>query len=460
MTSPRKRLHRRGSSALVTTLGVCVASAFATAQTPQPRNSAAPGTPGRVPAVKPIPPAPTAPSAKSAMLNAHQFEEFDVLVKYYLTRSFLPGATLHVERGGEKLERAYGRVVHDASAPAVSQDTVFDVASLTKVIATAPAIMLLVEAGKIDLDAAVTRYLPECKAGTASVRQLLTHTSGLPAGIPAEPAWQGKEAAYAKACETAPTHPAGSFFRYSDINFILLGALVEKASGETLDAFVAKRLWQPLGMTSTFFTPLRHPVEKARIAPTQRRLAADELVGQPGGQAHTAPSIHLDLKPGETLQGVVHDPTARRMGGVAGHAGVFSTSADIARFARMILADGELDGVRVLKKDSVAAMTKVQSSDASYWRRGLGFDIDSPFSRPRGALLPVGSFGHTGFTGCILWIDPFSKTFYIFLSNRVYPADQASILTLYSQLGNTVARTVANFDFQNVAGAMQARPPI
>jgi CubicO group peptidase (beta-lactamase class C family) len=302
--------------------------------------------------------------------------------------------------------------------------------------------------------------LPDCKAVNATLRQLLTHTSGIPAGLPAEPAWQGKAAAYALACSTPPTHAAGTFFRYSDIGFVLLGAIVEKVSGEPFDTFVVRRVWQPLGMKSTYFSPLDQGVDKARIAPTQRQPTAGEWVGAPGGQAKTEKTLHPDLLPGQELRGVVHDPTVRRMGGAAGSAGAFSTTSDIARFARMMLAGGELDGVRVLKKETVAAMTQVQTSEAAYWRRGLGFDIDSPYSRPRGAILPLGSYGHTGFTGCILWIDPFSKTFYVFLSNRVYPADQSNILTLYTQLGNAVARTVQGFDFQNVPGALKAKDPL
>jgi CubicO group peptidase (beta-lactamase class C family) len=147
------------------------------------------------------------------------------------------------------------------------------------------------------------------------------------------------------------------------------------------------------------------------------------------------------------LQGVVHDPTARRMGGVAGSAGVFTTAGDVARFARMLLAGGELDGVRILSADSVRLLTTVQSAPAVAQRRGMGMDIDSPFARPRGELFPVGSYGHTGFTGCILWIDPHSGTFYVFLSNRVYPDDRSNILPLYGRLGTLAAQAVAGFDF-------------
>ena len=159
-------------------------------------------------------------------------------------------------------------------------------------------------------------------------------------------------------------------------------------------------------------------------------------------------ALHPELEHGEVLQGVVHDPTSRRMGGVAGSAGVFTTARDVARYARMLLAGGELDGVRILSRDSVRLLTTVQSPAGMAQLRGMGMDIDSPFARPRGALFPVGSYGHTGFTGCILWIDPSSRTFYVFLSNRVYPDDKSNILPLYNQLGTLAAQSALRFRFR------------
>ena len=217
------------------------------------------------------------------------------------------------------------------------------------------------------------------------------------------------------------------------MNYILLGELVRRVSGTPLDRFASERIFAPLGMRDSRFVPLAAH-EAARIAPTQR-LAGEGL---------------------RLLQGEVHDPTARRMEGVAGSAGLFTTTADLARFARMLLAGGELDGVRVLARDSVRLMTTAQTAPG-LTRRGMGMDIDSPFARPRGALFPVGSYGHTGFTGCILWIDPASGTFYVLLSNRVYPDDRNNILDLYARLGTLAAEAVSGFDFAALHKTSPAR---
>ena len=344
----------------------------------------------------------------------------------------MPGAVFRLEQGNRVYARAFGRVTYDDSAPAVADDTVFDVASLSKVLATAPSVLILAEQGRIDLDAAVSRYIPECSGGGRDailVRHLLTHTSGLKAGIPAKPAWEGTAAALARACAEEPTSAPGTSFRYSDINFILLGRLVEIASGQALDAFAARHIFHPLGMHHTGYLPLAR-IAAHRIAPTQRFSA--ETTGEG--------ALHNDLVHGQVLQGLVHDPTVRRMGGVAGSAGVFSTAGDVARFARMLLQGGTLDGVRVLSEESVRLLTTAQTAPGITSLRGMGMDIDSPFARPRGKLFPVGSYGHTGFTGCILWIDPGSQTLYVFLSNRVYPDGTANILPLYSELGTLAAR--------------------
>jgi CubicO group peptidase (beta-lactamase class C family) len=328
----------------------------------------------------------------------------------------MPGAAFRLEQGPHVYEGSFGRDSYREDATPVAPDTIYDVASLTKVLATAPSVLLLAERGRIDLDAPVVRYFPECAGGGRDVilvRHLLTHTSGLKAGIPAKPAWQGADAAHALACAAEPTHPAGTYFRYSDINYILLGRLVEAVSGERLDAFAARHIFTPLGMRDTGFLPLQRGWQ-ARIAPTQ-----------------------------DDRRGEVHDPTVHRMGGVAGAAGLFSTARDVARFARMLLAGGELDGVRVLSEASVRLMTTAQTPAGIAELRGMGMDIDSPFARPRGAVFPVGSYGHTGFTGCFLWVDPGSRTFYVFLSNRVYPDGASNILGLYGELGTLAARAVS-----------------
>lgn len=373
--------------------------------------------------------APLAKRDASVELDRAYLAELDRAILDNIAARKLPGAVFHLEREGAVHERAYGSHTYEPGAAPVTPETVFDAASLTKVLATAPSVLLLAEEGRIDLEAPLARYFPECANGgkdAITVRQLLTHSSGLPAGLPAKPAWEGREAAHTLACAQKVTHAPGTFFRYSDINYILLGRLVEQVAGMPLDRFVQQRFYRPLGMRDTGYLPLAR-MDAGRIAPTQRGAEGDA-------------ALHGDLAPGQLLQGAVHDPTVRRMGNVGGSAGVFTTARDVARFARMLLNGGELDGVRVLSAQSVSLLTTVQSP-AGLALRGMGMDIDSPYAqRPRGSVFPLGSYGHTGFTGCILWVDPRSRTFYVFLSNRVYPDDKSNILPLYTQLGTLSAQ--------------------
>jgi uncharacterized protein YbbC (DUF1343 family)/CubicO group peptidase (beta-lactamase class C family) len=293
--------------------------------------------------------------------------------------------------------------------------------------------MLLLERGQLKLDDPVRTHLPDFRGeGTAAitVRHLLTHTSGLRPGLPAAPPWSGYEAGIARACVEAATNTPGTVFRYSDINFILLGEIVQRVSQRRLDEFVTAEIHAPLRMRDTGYLPASNQL--ARIAPTEQTTNG-------------------------MLRGVVHDPTARRMGGVAGHAGLFTTAADLARFARMMLNEGELDGIRIFRPETVRLMSSAQSPESVLSRRGLGWDIDSPYSRPRGAVFPRGSYGHTGWTGTTLWIDPFSKTFFIFLSNRVHPDGKGNVLALYSTLGTLAAKAVEGFDFNRVQGALPFR---
>jgi CubicO group peptidase (beta-lactamase class C family) len=352
----------------------------------------------------------------------------DSAIGAVLARRGMPGAVFHIEHKGAAYTRGHGKLAYDAAAGAVDVGTVYDVASLTKVIATAPSVLILAEQGKIDLEAPLTSYFPECANGgkdSITIRHLLTHTSGLPAGLPATPAWHGDEAGHALACKQVVTNAPGTLFRYSDVNYILLGQLVQRVSGQSLNAFAQQHIFAPLKMRDTGFLPLQR-MDAARIAPTQQ--AAD----------------------GAVLQGVVHDPTSRRMDGVAGSAGVFSTVGDMARYARMVLQGGELEGVRILSRASVSLLTTTQSRAPVTVQRGMGMDIDSPFARPRGTVYPLGSFGHTGFTGCFLWIDPGSSSFTVFLSNRVFPDDKSNILALYSELGTLAAQSLKGESFNAI----------
>lgn len=327
-----------------------------------------------------------------------------------------PGAVLWMERGDEVRHWAQGnRALVPAREP-MTEDTVFDAASLTKVVATLPSVMLLVQSGRVELDAPVQRYLREMASPAITVRHLLTHTSGLPPGIPkdmSDPDWRGYAEGIRRATACLPEPPPGHVFRYSDVNFILLGEIVHRVSGQALDVFAREKVFRPLGMKDTGFRPAAEL--RPRVAPTER----DEH--------------------GTMLRGDVHDPTARRMGSTAGHAGLFTTAADLARYARCILR-GEVDGVRLFNRETRALMTLTQTPVTVYERRGLGWDIDSKYSRPRGLLFDVGGFGHTGWTGTAMWMDPASDTFFILLTTRLHPDGKGNVRDLYEAVGTAVAR--------------------
>lgn len=373
-------------------------------------------------------------TSRAPAFSPAKLQEIDTAIAQAIADKRIPGGVFHLERNGSVYQRAYGmRAVTPAPEP-ISLNTIYDAASLTKVLATAPAIFLLLERGSLALDDAVSRHLPEFRGGwrdEVTIRHLLTHTSGLRPSLSLREPWSGYEKATELATAEAPGNRPGIIFRYSDINFILLGEIVRRVSGRPLEVFVAKEIYGPLTMRDTGFRPSESLL--SRIAPTEQ----------------TAEGM---------LRGVVHDPTARRMGGVAGHAGLFTTASDLARYLRMILAGGSLGGVRVFRPETVALMTAVQSPPNVAIRRAGGWDIDSHYARPRGSLFPIGSFGHTGWTGGFVWIDPFSRTFFLFLSNRVHPDGSGSVVALQRTLGTLAAEAVRDSDFTNVAGALPPRP--
>jgi CubicO group peptidase (beta-lactamase class C family) len=343
-----------------------------------------------------------------------KIRELDAAITQAIANGKCPGGVLWLEHAGTAYHRAYGNRCVEPTIEPMTEDTIFDAASLTKVVATTTAVMLLVEKEQVKLDEKVRVYLPEFTGDgreEITVRQLLTHTSGLrpdlpPGGPP------GYEATLARVFREHPTTAPDTAFRYSDLNFILLGAIVSPVSGVPLDEFCAKHIFGRLKMSDTLFRP--PTALHGRIAPTTR----------------------------ETPRGTVHDPTAQLMGGVAGHAGLFTTSADLARFARMLLGRGSLESVHLLRPETVQLMTTVQSPAALVDRRGLGWDIDSRFSGPRGTVFPIGSYGHSGWTGGSLWIDPGSDTFVIFLSNRNHPTEDGSVIELRKVIGTLAAEAI------------------
>jgi uncharacterized protein YbbC (DUF1343 family)/CubicO group peptidase (beta-lactamase class C family) len=379
---------------------------------------------------------PTSPLLLCLLLSVAAFSQtsvdsqlavLDPIVNDAIARGQIPGAVLVVGHEGQVVYRkAYGRRELEPRSEAMTPDTVFDCASLTKVIATTTAIMQLWEQGKIRMNDPVTKYLPEFAQNgkeDITIRQLMVHYSGLPEDLELGKKWEGKETAYRMAFEVAPEWSPGSTFVYSDINFIVLGALVERVSGQPLDVYATKHIFAPLGMNETRFLPPASWLP--RIAPTEE------------DENH------------RLLLGVVHDPTARRMGGVAGHAGLFSTANDLAFFAQALL-DG---GHGVLTSATVAKMTAPQQPVDGTSLRGFGWDIDSPFSTNRGELLPVGGYGHTGFTGTSLWIDPSTKTYIVLLTNAVHmnivhrnaapTRENGSAVSLRAKIATAVASALA-----------------
>ncbi len=328
----------------------------------------------------------------------------------------IPGAVILVGNDRAVLYRhAFGHLSLGAHPIAMPPDAIFDLASITTVVATATAVMQLAELGKLELDAPAARYWPAFAAnGKAGItlRELLTHYSGLPPDLNLAQQWSGYREAIDRIAALRPLRAPGTAYIYSDVNFEALGEIVGRVSGEPLDRYCARHIFGPLGMRDTSFRP--PPAKLARIAPTGK----------------------ID---GVIRRGEVHDPTAYRMGGVAGDAGLFATADDLAIFARMLLNGGAVGRVRILKPASVAAMTAPESPAGASRLRGFGWDLGAPLASDRDALAPVGSYGHTGFTGTLLRIDPASRTYVIVLTNRVYPDGRGDAGPLRAAVLATVA---------------------
>jgi uncharacterized protein YbbC (DUF1343 family)/CubicO group peptidase (beta-lactamase class C family) len=333
-------------------------------------------------------------AAKDPLSTDRRFLPVDAVIEDLVSKGTIPGAVLLVGQKGKIIYRkAYG---HRALVPAqepMTVDTVFDIASLTKCVATATSITRMLELGQLRLNDTIGKFIPEFATNgkeEITIRELMTHYSGLRPDLDLRQPWSGRDTAFKMIEDEKPVNPPGAQFVYSDINFEILGFVVERISRLTLDQYASVHVFQPLKMKRTRYLPPESWLKN--IAPTEY----DER--------------HV------LLRGTVHDPTARRMGGVAGHAGVFSTAGDLALFAQAML-----DGNKILTKASIQKMTTPEQPPTSTNLRGLGWDLDTPFSSNRGELLPIGSYGHTGFTGTSLWIDPFSKTYVILLSNAVHP---------------------------------------
>jgi uncharacterized protein YbbC (DUF1343 family)/CubicO group peptidase (beta-lactamase class C family) len=376
--------------------------------------------PGAVQAAAPPVPAPALTSPAEVGVDPGRLARLDAVVREGLKRGAAPGAVVLVVRQDKVIFRkAYGLRARLPAEEPMTVDTVFDLASLTKPLATATAVLVLLEQGKLRLSDPVALHLPEFGRhgkGRVTVEQLLLHTGGLIADNAVADYRDGRAKALERVWDLRPVAEPGARFRYSDVGYIVLGELVERLSGKPLDAFTREHVWGPLGMRDTGFRPGR--ALAARAAPT-------ELAG------------------GRWLRGEVHDPRARRLGGEAGHAGLFATADDVASYARMLLNGGALGGQRVLSPAGVRLMTTPRPVPGGL--RALGWDVRTSYSRNRGELF--GGFGHTGFTGTSLWVDPDSRTAVVFLSNRVHPDGKGNVGRLRGQVATVVAASIVGPPF-------------
>ncbi|MEW6068806.1 MAG: exo-beta-N-acetylmuramidase NamZ domain-containing protein [Nitrospirota bacterium] len=368
------------------------------------------------------------------MLQEEKFEPVTEIIEKAVYEGKITGAVIMIGNQGKvPYHRAFGyRTIKPKKIP-MSIDTIFDIASLTKVVATTTAVMQLFEKGKLRLDVPVAEYWPEFKANgkeQITIRQLLTHYSGLRPGLSLTPEWDGYDIALKKIIEEKPVYTPGTRFVYSDINFKILGEIVRRISGQPLNTYCEENIFKPLGMSNTCFNP--SPTLRERITPIQ---------GENG------------IKGGA---GEVHDPSCSRMGGVAGHAGLFSTTGDLSIFIEMLLAGGTYNGKYILSPLTIEKMTTPQSPPNKMVLRGLGWDIDSPFSSSRGGLFPVGSYGHTGYTGSSVWIDPATKTYVILLLNRIYPGNNGDIPNLRSQISTVVSAAIRNFSPEHITNSRRS----
>lgn len=380
-------------------------------------------------------------------MRTDKLQQIDRTIEASIAEGEIPGAVLWVESKGEVYTKAFGNRMTVPSLEKMTPTTVFDIASLTKVLATTPAILHLYEQGKIQINAPISEYLPEFLKGgvleesmppppkegevveidpnqvTAehrkiiTVHHLMTHQSGLPPGIflSKQDFW-GHEEGVKRAMSIGLKEMPGTRFRYSDVNFILLGEIIRRVSGQRIDSYVQDHFYEPLGMNDTTYLPPRF--RQPRIAPT------------------------TFIKEYGLIRGEVHDPTARRMNEVAGHAGLFSTAPDIAKIMRMLLNGGSIDGKFILAPETIAFATQNQLPPNIPYSRGLGWDIGSNFAYQRGERFPRAGFGHTGWTGTSIWADPASQTFVILLANRNHPSESGRIKQLRIKVGTLAGEAV------------------
>ena len=354
---------------------------------------------------------------ESVGVKSLRLAEIDQVVAQALAARQMPGCVVLIARQGKVVFLdAYGNRAVEPDVIPMTVDTVFDVASLTKPIATATSVMLLAEEGRLGLDDAVAKHLPEFAANgkeLITIRQLLTHQGGLIADNDLADFADGRDRAIERLLAITPRSKPGESFVYSDVGFMVLGELVRRVAGEDLDQFITRRLFQPLGLDNTRFLPGEDL--RLRAAPTE-------------------------MRDGHWMQGEVHDPRAFALGGVAGHAGLFSTADDLAVYAQLLLDHGSWAGKQLLRPETVAEMTRPHKTPGGL--RGLGWDMRTGYSSNRGEGFSDRAFGHGGFTGTSLWIDPELELTVVFLSNRLHPNGKGSVNRLAGQIGTIAAEAI------------------
>lgn len=373
-----------------------------------------------------------------AGLDAARLAGIDDAVKAAIDKRQLPGAVVAIVRDGKlAFRKAYGLRSRQPAEVAMTEDTVFDLASLTKTIATATSVMILLERGQLRLSDRVAEHLPDFGQNgkdQVTVEQLLTHTGGFIADNAVADYQDGRAKALERIYALKPVSEPGTKFTYSDVGFIVLGALVERLSGEPLDQFARKNIFEPLGMRETMYKPSPSLAERAAPA---------------------------EMRDGHWMRGEVHDPRSYLMGGVAGHAGLFSTAGDLAIYAQMLLNEGTCGGKRILSPATVRLMTAPRPVPGGM--RALGWDVRTSYSANRGELFSNDSFGHTGFTGTSIWIDPRCRTAVIFLSNRVHPDGKGNVTRVRGQVATLAAASIIAPPFpapQVASGEPKAITPV
>lgn len=360
------------------------------------------------------------PNADSLRMDAARLAYIDEIVHEGLQQQKMPGCVVLIGRREEvAYHRAFGNLCVQPDVRPMLTDTVFDLASLTKPIATATSIMLLVERGQIDITRPVADYEPDFANNgkeSITVLQLLTHQSGLIPDNPIADYLQSADDAFRRLLLLKPVATPGEKFMYSDVNFIMLGYLVKKITGLNVHEFSRQEIFSPLGMTETGYNPAEHLRERAAL--TQERE-------------------------GRWMRGEVHDPRAYKLDGIAGHAGLFSTASDLSRYATMLLNKGELNGRRIFKPETIDFMTTPVKVPGGL--RGLGWDIRTGYSSQRGDMMSSRAYGHGGFTGTSLWIDPVRDLYVIFLSNRVHPDGKGSVNPLIGRVSTVAVASLQDF---------------